>query len=99
MISSEWVNPFKSKDISRCHHQSKCMMELLQFARQQGLEVTPDHLIDNPVPVSLDEARILKSKWALRWSLRRCRGCDISFNISEGGLYYLCHQCVEEAQE
>ena len=24
------------------------MMELLQFARQQGLEVTHDYLIDNP---------------------------------------------------
>ncbi len=74
------------------------MMDLLQFARQQGLEVTHDYLIDNPMAISIDEARVMKAKWALRWRLRRCRGCDVTFNIDEGGLYYLCHQCVEEAK-
>ena len=59
----------------------------------------PDHLIENPVAVSIDEARILKAKWALRWKLRKCRGCEAAFDISEGGLYYLCHECVEEAKQ
>ncbi len=75
------------------------MLDLINFARQQGLEISPDHLIENPVPVSIDEARILKAKWALRWKLRKCRGCEAAFDISEGGLYYLCHECVEEAKQ
>jgi len=73
------------------------MLDLFHFAKQQGLEVSGDYLINNPKPISIDEARILDAKWALRWRLRTCRGCSQGFDISEGGRYYLCHECIEEA--
>ena len=88
----------KSIDINRWCLQLRCMLDLMEFAEEQGLEVSAiDYLINNPVPISIDEARVLQARWALRWRLRKCRGCESGFDISLGGLYYLCHECVEEA--
>jgi len=73
-------------------------LELLDFCEEQGLSMD-GHLIDNPLALSLSEARQFNSKWVLRWRMRKCNRCATEFNISQEGLYYCCHQCLTEGNQ
>ena len=73
-------------------------LELLDFCEEQGLSMD-GHLIDNPLALSLSEARQFNPKWVLRWRMRKCNRCAIEFNIAQEGLYYCCHQCLTEGNQ
>jgi hypothetical protein len=73
-------------------------LELLNFCEEQGLTMD-GHLIDNPLALSLAEAQQFSPKWVLRWSNRKCHRCDTNFNISQEGLYYCCHDCLNGESE
>jgi|13_taG_2_1085334.scaffolds.fasta_scaffold00313_32 hypothetical protein len=70
---------------------------LLDFCEEQGLE-TDGHLIYNPSALTLAEARFLSPVWVLRWKYRRCRACNTDFDIEQQGIYYCCHDCLQEVR-
>lgn len=73
-------------------------LELLDFCDEQGLSMD-GHLIDNPLALSLTEARQFDPKWILRWRNRKCDRCGTQFDIAQEGLYYCCHDCLTEGSQ
>jgi hypothetical protein len=53
-----------------------------------------DGMLKNHKPITLQEAKEINSKYIFSWKWRVCEMCSKDFNISQGGLYYRCEECI-----
>lgn len=68
-------------------------MNLNTFRKEKALSEVEGGLIQNIEPISMNQAKLISKKYALRWRFRVCRYCCQVFDIEGQGFGYNCGEC------